>query len=134
MKNSISQSIFQKKKTSSKTMLNLRLLIKNPQQWATITRGNWRQMAFLDKIHFTTVNFIGIYTLALCGNLAAEFAWKAKKTREIEAKIMAENLAFQDKLQAMPQNVGVMQEMPVPTHIEVFHAEKMAELKDSKSE
>jgi len=88
-------------------------------------------MAFLDKIHFTTVNFIGIYTLALCGNLAAEFAWKAKKTREIEAKIMAENLAFQDKLREAPQNVGVMQEMPVPSHIEAFHAEKMAELENS---
>merc|ERR1712178_473478 len=114
---------FQKKSTMG--MFNLRLLVKNPQQWMQITRTNWRQMAFLDKVHFTTVNFIGIYTLALCGNLAAEFAFKYRKTREIEAQINAENLAFQDRLRAMPENKGVLQEMPVPTHMEVAHKEEL---------
>merc|ERR1711893_57712 len=117
------------KELSSKMgMFNLRLLVKNPQQWAQITRANWRQMAFLDKVHFTTVNFIGVYTFALCCNLGAEFAWKYKKTREIEAKIAAENLAFQDRLTEMPENAGVLQEMPVPTHMESFHQDKLREM------
>merc|ERR1711941_238520 len=45
-------------RVSSRTyrkMLNIRLLFRNPGQWATLTRQNWSRMGFYDKAHTITV-------------------------------------------------------------------------------